>query len=146
PPARTRYTPFYLHSDRTLSPESPGSSDPPRSYTYDPSHPVPTIGGSLCGIMELPAEEGDLDPMWKRFLSPVTRLRHVVPIGPAHQKESPQIFGARPPYPCLADRSDVLAFQTPPLAAAVEVTGAITVNLWVSSTAVDTDFTAKVID
>jgi len=146
PPARTRFTPYYLHADGTLSPEPPGPDDQPRRYTFDPAHPVPTIGGSLCGLMELPAAEGDLDPMWRRFLSPVTRLRHVVPIGPAHQKEASHLFGARPPFPLLADRPDVLVFETPPLAAAVEVTGAPVVTLWVSSSAVDTDFTAKLID
>jgi hypothetical protein len=97
-------------------------------------------------MMELPADQGDLDPMWTRFLSPVTRLRHVVPIGPVHQKEEPHMFGAQPPYPLLADRSDVLVFQTPPLTAPVEVTGSMLVKLWISSSARDTDFTAKLID
>ena len=55
-------------------------------------------------------------------------------------------FGARPPYPLLADRPDVLVFQTPPLAEPVEVTGPIVVKLWISSSARDTDFTAKLID
>src|SRR5262249_34840798 len=49
-------------------------------------------------------------------------------------------------YPLLADRPDVLVFQTPPLAEPVEVTGSAVVKLWISSTAVDTDFTAKLID
>ena len=37
-------------------------------------------------------------------------------------------------------------FQTAPLAEAVEVTGPVTVRLWASSSAVDTDFTAKLLD
>jgi uncharacterized protein len=37
-------------------------------------------------------------------------------------------------------------FRTPPLVSPVEVTGAARVHLWVSSTAADTDFTAKLID
>ena len=48
--------------------------------------------------------------------------------------------------PLLADRPDVLVFQTEPLAADVEVTGSIEVNLWVSSSAVDTDFTVRLLD
>ena len=40
----------------------------------------------------------------------------------------------------------MLVFQTPPLTEAVEVTGPITVHLYVSSSAPDTDFTAKLID
>jgi putative CocE/NonD family hydrolase len=43
-------------------------------------------------------------------------------------------------------RPDVLVFATEPLADDVEVTGAIEANLWISSDAVDTDFTIKLID
>jgi putative CocE/NonD family hydrolase len=95
---------------------------------------------------EIAADGGNLDPMWRRFLSPVTRLRHIVGIGPYHQKEEPSIFAAQAPYPRLADRPDVLVFQSEPLAAAVEVTGPITVKLWIASSATDTDFTAKLVD
>src|SRR5262249_1112238 len=37
-------------------------------------------------------------------------------------------------------------FRTPPLREDLEVTGPITAQLWISSSASDTDFTAKVID
>jgi putative CocE/NonD family hydrolase len=43
-------------------------------------------------------------------------------------------------------RSDVLVYSTPPLEQAVEVTGPVTVTLFASSSAVDTDFTAKLVD
>jgi uncharacterized protein (TIGR03067 family) len=46
----------------------------------------------------------------------------------------------------LSARNDVLVFQTEPLAEDLEVTGELAVELWISSTAVDTDFTAKLID
>ena len=46
----------------------------------------------------------------------------------------------------LSARRDVLVFMTPPLEQDVEVTGPIDVKLWVSSSAPDTDFTAKLID
>jgi putative CocE/NonD family hydrolase len=46
----------------------------------------------------------------------------------------------------LAERRDVLVFRTEPLTADVEVTGTVRVELWVSSTAPDTDFTAKLVD
>ncbi|MBX3013082.1 MAG: CocE/NonD family hydrolase [Caldilineaceae bacterium] len=146
PLARTQQANYYLHADGTLRPEPPTVAEASRSYSFDPAHPVPTIGGSLCGIMELPPDTGDLDDMWLRFLSPVLRLRHIVGLGAAHQKEEPTIFGAEPPYPLLADRSDVLVFQTEPLTTAMEVTGSITVHLWIASSALDTDFTAKLID
>ena len=46
----------------------------------------------------------------------------------------------------LAARRDVLVFRTEMLEAGVEVTGALTVRLWIASSAVDTDFTAKLVD
>ncbi|MBM3941243.1 MAG: CocE/NonD family hydrolase [SAR202 cluster bacterium] len=59
---------------------------------------------------------------------------------------SPRFFGSRPPYLPLSSRHDVLAFQTPPLDRAVEIAGPVTVELWASSSSVDTDFTAKLVD
>jgi len=46
----------------------------------------------------------------------------------------------------ISSRNDVFKFQTQPLDAPVEVSGAIAVKLWVSTDAPDTDFTAKLID
>jgi putative CocE/NonD family hydrolase len=46
----------------------------------------------------------------------------------------------------VEERPDVLVYSTPPLAHAVEVTGPILVKLWAASSAVDTDFTAKLVD
>jgi putative CocE/NonD family hydrolase len=46
----------------------------------------------------------------------------------------------------LSERRDVLVFQTDPLPEDVEVTGPVTVHLSVSSSAPDTDFTAKLVD
>jgi len=44
----------------------------------------------------------------------------------------------------LEARPDVLVFTSAPLAAPLAVTGPLRVDLWVSSNATDTDFTAKV--
>lgn len=44
------------------------------------------------------------------------------------------------------NRDDVLVYSTPALAEDVEVTGPVTLEVWVKSTAVDTDFTAKLVD
>ena len=87
-----------------------------------------------------------MEQAWARFLSPVLRLRDLLTPGPADQKESPAFFGSHEPYPRLSERPDVLVFQTEPLAEPVEVTGPMTVHLWVSSSALDTDFTAKLVD
>jgi len=43
-------------------------------------------------------------------------------------------------------RTDVLVYTTPPLAEALEVTGPVRAVLYASSSAVDTDFTAKLVD
>jgi len=43
-------------------------------------------------------------------------------------------------------RSDVLVYSTPPLAEDVEVTGPVTLDLYARSSAVDTDFTGKLVD
>ena len=146
PIARTEWRKLHLSSDGSLAEEPPKPDGKPLCYSYDPESPVPTIGGNSCGMMELTADTDDLDSMWKRYLHPVTRLRHLSPTGPQHQKEEPEIFGSHPPYSLLADRPDVLVFQTDPLAKAVEVTGSVRVELWISSSALDTDFTAKLVD
>ena len=62
------------------------------------------------------------------------------------QRESEEFFGSEEPYLPLASRPDVLVFQTEPLIEDTEITGPVSVRLWVSSSAVDTDFTAKLID
>lgn len=118
----TRWTPFYLHRSGLLGPAVPEEPSGFREYVYDPAAPVPTIGGT------------------------VTSGQPVMVGGAFDQREGPRFFGSREPYRPLAERADVLAFQTPPLEADLEVTGPIVVNLWVSSSAPDTDFTAKLID
>src|SRR5207237_9937417 len=61
------------------------------------------------------------------------------------QRCLPQILGCKDQLP-LSERNDVLVYQTPPLTEDVEVTGPVEVTLFISSTATDTDFTAKLID
>ena len=46
----------------------------------------------------------------------------------------------------VEDRQDVLAYTSEPLPRDLEITGPISVRLFASSTAVDTDFTAKLVD
>jgi uncharacterized protein len=118
----TRWTPFYFHRSGLLAPAVPEESSGYREYVYDPGAPVPTIGGT------------------------VTSGQPVMVGGAFDQREGPRFFGSREPYRPLAERADVLVFETPPLEADVEVTGPVVVNLWVSSSAPDTDFTAKLID
>jgi len=49
----------------------------------------------------------------------------------------------RPP---AEQRGDVLCYTSEPLAEELEVTGPISVTLWATSSAIDTDFTAKLCD
>jgi len=57
---------------------------------------------------------------------------HLAP-GPHNQQE-------------VESRSDVLIYSTPPLDQDIEVTGPVTLDLFAKSSAIDTDFTAKLVD
>jgi len=114
-----RPTPFYLGEDGTLSRQAPRATGSSTTFTFDPRHPVPTLGGNVSARVK----DGAYD-----------------------QRERPDFVGSRPPYLPLSARSDVLVFQTAPLQEDVTVVGPITVTLFVSSTAVDTDFTVKLLD
>jgi len=146
PLERAQINKYFFHANGLLELAVPVEDEGSLTYQFDPKNPVPTIGGSLCGVMEMPEDTGNLDDMWSRFLSPVLKLRHIVGIGGADQRETPEIFASKPPYRPLADRDDVLVFESEPLKSDVEVTGVITADLWISSSALDTDFTVKVVD
>ncbi len=118
----TKLTPFYLRENGKLSTETPKAGTAALSYDFDPHHPVPSIGGNITS--------GE----------PVMRG------GGYDQTEGPTIFGASPPYLPIAARADVLVFETEILGEDVEVTGAISASLWISSDCLDTDFTIKLID
>lgn len=117
PLARAKATPYYLHSggsanglngEGTLSTSAP-HDEPADHFVYNPSDPVPTIGGPLCcDGFHLPA-------------------------GPRDQRPNEA-------------RHDVLVFTTPPFKTDFEVTGPVSLELYARSTAVDTDFAAKLVD
>ena len=69
---------------------------------------------------------------------------------PADPVPSPLAVGAPPGRRAtplaVGSRADVLVYRTPPLQRDMEVSGPITLELWVSSSVADTDFTAKLID
>jgi hypothetical protein len=142
PLARTRFTDFYLHPGGRLLPSRPTPAEAASRFIFDPLHPVPTVGGnmsSLVGLLPRPAGAPAI---------PVEeRERDIIGLpGGFDQREDPRFFGARPPHLPLASRADVLVWLTPPLSRDTEVTGPVTVTLYVSSTAPDTDVTAKLID
>jgi putative CocE/NonD family hydrolase len=117
----TRYTAWHLHADGRLAWQPP-AQPAVRSYRFDPACPVPTLGGSI------------------------TSGEPLMFAGAYDQATREGTFAASAPHGPLAARDDVLVFQTEPLEQDVEVTGTISVELWVSSSAPDTDFTAKLID
>jgi len=120
PLARTQPAPYYLHANALLSPDPPAEAQPVR-YLFDPRNPVPTLGGNV-------SSQGTL--MFQ---------------GAADQRCRPDFWLCTDSKP-LSARNDILVFQTPPLRNDVEVTGRLIVKLWAASNALDTDFTAKLID
>jgi hypothetical protein len=120
PLARAVSTPYYLHADGQLSDGKPAAS-PPTHFLFDPRRPVPTLGGNVSsqGILMV---QGAMDQHCRAdfWLCEDTRP--------------------------LSARNDVLVFQTPPLDRDVELTGRLVVKLYASSSAPDTDFTAKLVD
>ncbi|MDD9995746.1 MAG: CocE/NonD family hydrolase, partial [Dehalococcoidia bacterium] len=117
PLARTRFTPFHLHSggeanslrgDGTLSVEAPGD-EPADEYDYNPAFPVPSNGGNNCCFPEIVAWGGyDQDQ--------------------------------------IEQREDVLVYTSDELEEDLEVTGPVIAKIYASSSAPDTDFTAKLVD
>jgi predicted acyl esterase len=142
PLPRTRFTDYYLQPGGVLSPERPHAASAASRFVFDPRTPVPTIGGNMSSLVGLmPRPEGAPD------IPVEERERDVIGIpGAFDQREDPRFLGSRPPWLPLASRPDVLVWQTAPLARDVEVTGPVTVTLWVSSSAPDTDVTAKLVD
>jgi predicted acyl esterase len=49
-PPPSAATPFYFHSDGTLTRADPPSGDDSKTYEYDPKNPVPNIGGQELGV------------------------------------------------------------------------------------------------
>jgi putative CocE/NonD family hydrolase len=146
PIARTDMQQLYLHSDGSLSAELPTPDDPPRRYTFDPNTPVPTISANVTGFFELVPIPDVIEEGQRNTIPWRARMRSIVNPGATHQRSDETIVGAKPPYGLLAHRADVLVYQTEPLAQPVEVTGQVSVTLWISSSALDTDFTAKLVD
>lgn len=114
PLARTRWTPYYLHSggsansrfgDGQISPVEPGSAEATDTYSYDPARSTPFIT----------------------------------------EPTSSQI-GGPDDYAAIERRDDVLVYVTEQVSEDIEITGPIRVELYAASSAVDTDFVARLLD
>jgi putative CocE/NonD family hydrolase len=121
PLARTEYTSWFLQPGGGLSRQPPAAGGGTTGFQFDPRNPVPTIGGNISSGNDIMLQ------------------------GAWDQRGGPHVWNWQQPIP-LSARNDVVVFQSAPLAEDLEVTGELAVELWVSSSAVDTDFTAKLID
>jgi putative CocE/NonD family hydrolase len=119
PPPQARATPYFLAGGGELAARLAAGTVESSTFAFDPAHPVPTIGGGVSRRLK----DGAFD-----------------------QRERADFAGSRPPYLPLRSRGDVLVFETAPLERDLEVSGPVEVHLFASSDAVDTDFTAKLID
>lgn len=152
PIARTQYQTMYLHEDGSMDPFASVEDSGEVTFTYDPENPVPTVGGQLVGMFKvLSPEDGgpsrdDVPDYLDQWTLARNNLSEVIAAGGFHQKEGPEWVGAKAPYPLLKDRDDVVTFETSDLEQDTELTGEVVVKLWVSSTAVDTDITVKLVD
>ena len=118
----TSFTPFYLHGNGLLSKDLPiNDGNSCTKYTFDPCNPVPTIGGGISAA-DIIIRPGSFD-----------------------QRGRSDFIGCVDTLP-LQSRHDVLTYQTKALENEVELTGPVEMRLWASSSALDTDFTAKLID
>ena len=136
PLARAKDTPYYLHADGVLSARRP-ANEAATSYQFDPMHPVPTLGGNISSH-NAPSSHHNT----------ITRSgdsENLMEQGAYDQRCRVEIWTCDDTRP-LSARNDVLVFQTEPLAEDMEVTGRLIVHFWASSSASDTDFTAKLID
>jgi hypothetical protein len=118
PLPEARPTRFYLREGGGLA-TTAASRPSATTYTFDPSHPVPTLGGHVSNRVK----DGAYD-----------------------QRERPDFAGSRAPFLPLKSRRDVLVFESEPLIEDMTVVGPIEVVLHVSTTGRDTDFTAKLVD
>lgn len=122
PPPEAKAVRFFMHADMSLTREPPTALSRNIEYDFDPRDPVPTIGGSL------------------------TSGEPIFTGGGFDQVESEDFYGCKNPGMPLNARKDVLSFQTDPLEEDVIVAGPVSVRLYVSTDAPDTDFTAKLVD
>ena len=127
PPPAVERVPYYFHGDGSLCRTKPRAERSSTTYTCDPGNTVSSNG--RCIIAYGPAAQSGFAGM-----------------GPRDQIELETLPGHGIPGRAIADRPDVLVFETSPLDADTAVIGDISVTLWVSSDAPDTDFYVKLVD
>jgi putative CocE/NonD family hydrolase len=127
PPKGVVSKPIYLADGGKLSFQKPAEKQSSRAYRYDPRNTVSSNG--RCIVPYGPSARDGFRGM-----------------GPRDQIELKTLPGHGTPGKPIADRADVLTYQTEPLAKEVRIAGDMHVRLWVSSDAPDTDFHVKLTD
>jgi predicted acyl esterase len=143
PPRDCAETDFLLAPGGRLLRDRAGIADAAIGWTHDPARPVPTIGAAVAAFLEWMKLPDGADPA---YLHGRARMRPILPDGPMHQRERPELLGCAAPFAPLSQRADVQVFQTEPLAEALEIAGPVRARLFVSTSALDTDFVAKLVD
>src|SRR3989442_5550658 len=117
PPPENKLTRYYLHSS--------GSAN--------------SLGGD-GGLSLTPPKKETPDKFTYDPANPVPTIGGSLCCDAEHYEPGPRDQRA------AENRDDVLVYSTRPLGEDLEVTGPVTLELWVRSSAVDTDFTAKLVD
>ena len=137
PPLGVEYTNYYFRegasgsgaslNDGVLSTTEPTGSEPADNFVYDPKHPTRTQGGNT--LYALPG----CKKLLPKDLEPADE--HMAELGlQAGPRDQRQV------------EDSCLTYTTPVLNEDVHVTGPVVVKLYISSTAEDTDFVAKLTD
>ena len=121
PLQRAQATEYFLQPGGGLATSKPPAGGGKIDFVFNPDQPVPTIGGNISSGNDILLQ------------------------GAWNQRGGPHVWNWTSTIP-LSARNDVIVFQTEPLTEDLEVTGELSVRLWISSDCVDTDFTAKLID
>ena len=122
PPDAAEDRPLSASGQAPLPRNHPASRPTQPATPSTPATPVPTTGGSISA-----AEEA-------------------LPSGGFDQRGQPGRFHGHHDTLSLASRPDVLSFESDPFDEPFEIAGPVEVVLFASSSAVDTDFTAKLLD
>lgn len=142
PLPETKFIKYYTQPDGTLSPDIPSVETDSTTYRFDPTNPVPTVGGNCSSYYRFKQYEDSLSEYPLEERKRVSITGH----GGFNQYTRPDTLGASEPYGPLEQRDDVIVFRTPPLQEALKIVGPIRVRVYGSTDAPDTDFTAKLID
>jgi len=141
PLQRAIETSFYLLANGGLGHGPSESAGESSMFTYDPSNPVPTVSANTSSLNEVVPTPDRIG-----LPSPIALMRNMVLQGAADQVISDATLRIGDETGPLHEHNGVLSFETPPLDEAIEVTGPVRAELFLSSTAVDTDLFVMVQD